>query len=149
MDITLKIGTVVSPALTAVQLGRPRPKARVYHVLVTGVPEGTPLIDVVNAYRQTAILDAAAEARGWRVGWAELGAGKIVRAEAAKPSPIREAVLATMKARGIDTPLLVQLAAGRVARSTVYRYVAGEGEITTDAAEALLDVLGLELRPKA
>lgn len=58
---------------------------------------------------------------------------------------LREVVNATLESNGMTAYQLVQ-AAG-VPSSTVYRWLAGEGETSTDNIDKILAALRLEVRP--
>lgn len=59
---------------------------------------------------------------------------------------IREAIQAQMTEKGIGSPYaLAKLLKGRVSQATLYNYLSGGKELTTDKLEAVLDVLGITL----
>jgi hypothetical protein len=64
------------------------------------------------------------------------------------PTPMRQLVLDRVEALGLSRYQVVQMVKGRVSAQAVYAYLAGKRDMTSDFVTHLLDVLGLEVKPK-
>lgn len=62
-----------------------------------------------------------------------------------KKNPIRSAILKAVEDRGLSGYRLAEMLKGRVSRTAVYRFIAGESNTDVSTAEAFAEVLGLEL----
>lgn len=60
---------------------------------------------------------------------------------------IRDIIIRRMREKNLNTNRLSKMVSGRVSRTHVYEYLRGESRISDDKLAALLDALGLEIRP--
>lgn len=62
-----------------------------------------------------------------------------------KPQTIRAAIARRAKDRKLTTYQVAKLVEGTISQSQVYRYLSGETDVSTEAADALLVALNLKI----
>lgn len=62
-----------------------------------------------------------------------------------KPQTIRAAIARRAKDRKLTTYQVAKLVEGTISQSQVYRYLSGETDVSTEAADAMLAALGLRI----
>lgn len=60
---------------------------------------------------------------------------------------IRDIIIRRMREKNLNTNRLSKMVSAKVSRTHVYEYLRGESRISDDKLAALLDALGLEIRP--
>lgn len=61
---------------------------------------------------------------------------------------IRDIIIRRMREKNLNTNRLSKMVSAKVSRTHVYEYLRGDTQITDNKLAVLLNVLGLEIRPK-